>query len=188
MALSPNIYFRFGHGSPDDVSAKVRGLGGVADDSVLGDVDGSIRLLKSLPQCNGKIGVFGTCSGGRQTYLAACKLKGIDAAVNCWGGNVVQPKEKLTTKQPVAPIDYTKDLSCPLLGLFGEEDYNPTPEQVNILEEELKKYGKNYEFHRYPKAGHGFFYYNSTGYRPEQAVDGWKRLFEFFEKHLAGRS
>lgn len=184
LALSPNIYHSYGHGSPDDVTAKVRGEGGVADDSVLGDVDGSIRLLRSLPYSNGKIAVFGTCSGGRQTFLAACRLKGLDAAINCWGGGVIMTKEQLTPKRAVSPIDYTKDLSCPLLGLFGNDDKNPTPEHVNQLEEELKKYGKNYEFHRYPGAGHGFFYYPGTGYRPEAAVDGWNRIFVFLQKYL----
>jgi carboxymethylenebutenolidase len=184
LAISPNIYYRFGHGSPDDMSAKVRGSGGVPDASVVGDVEGSARFLKALPFSNGKVGVFGTCSGGRQAFLAACRTKVLDAAVNCWGGNVVVGKEKLTANQPVAPVDYTKDLSCPLLGLFGEEDQNPTPQQVSVLEEELKKHGKNYEFHMYPKAGHGFFYYYSPSYRQEQAVDGWKKLFTFFGKYL----
>lgn len=184
LAISPNIYYRFGHGSPDDVAAKVRGSGGVADESVVGDVEGSVRFLKSNPLCNGKAGVFGTCSGGRHAFLAACRLKLLDAAVDCWGGNVVTPKEKLTANQPVAPIDYAKDLSCPLLGLFGEEDQNPTPQQVGLLEQELKRYGKAYEFHMYPKAGHGFFYYDKSGYRREQAVDGWKKLFGFFGKYL----
>ncbi len=188
LAISPNIYYRFGHGSPDDMSAKVRGSGGVADSSVVGDVEASVHFLKSLPLSNGKVGVFGTCSGGRQAFLAACTLKSLDAAVDCWGGNVVTSKEKLTPKQPVAPIEFTMDLSCPLLGLFGEEDQNPTPQQVSVLEEELKKHGKNYEFHTYPKAGHGFFYYDKPTYRQEQAVDGWKKLFTFFEKHLAIQS
>ncbi len=184
LALSPNIYYRFGHGSPDDVAAKVRGSGGVADDSVVGDVEGSVRFLKSLPPSNARVGVFGTCSGGRQAFLAACRLKALDAAVDCWGGRVVMSKEELTPNYPVAPIDYTKDLSCPLLGLFGEEDANPNPQQVHLLEEELKKYGKKYEFHMYPKAGHAFFYYDKPAYRQEQAVDGWKKLFAFFEKYL----
>ncbi|TMI52183.1 dienelactone hydrolase family protein, partial [Candidatus Bathyarchaeota archaeon] len=82
------------------------------------------------------------------------------------------------------PIDYTKDLSCPLLGLFGEEDQSPTPQQVAQHEQELKKYGKTYEFHVYPKAGHGFFYYERPGYRQEQAVDGWNKVWAFFEKYL----
>ena len=95
------------------------------------------------------------------------------------------PKEDLNPKQPVAPIDYTKDLSCPLLGLFGEEDQSPSPEQVAQHEQELKKHGKNYEFHMYPNAGHGFFYYDRSAYRQEQAVDGWNKVFAFLEKHLS---
>ncbi len=185
LATSPNIYYRFGHGSPDDVAAKVRGSGGVPDDSVVGDVEGAVGLLRSLPYSNGKVGVFGTCSGGRHAFLAACRLKGLDAAVDCWGGNVVVPKEKLTPSQPVPPIEYTRDLSCPLLGLFGDEDQNPTLQQVAVLEQELKKHGKAHEFHTYPKAGHGFFYYHSPSYRQEQAVDGWKKLFAFFNKYLS---
>jgi hypothetical protein len=38
-----------------------------------------------------------------------------------WGGRVVMGKEELNTKTPVASIDMTKDLCCPLLGLFGTD-------------------------------------------------------------------
>lgn len=185
--ISPNLYFRAGHGTPEDVTAKVRAAGGVSDDQVLGDVEGAMRYLRSLPYSNGKVGVMGTCSGGRQTFLAACRVKGFDAAVECWGGGVVMTKEELSPKQPVAPIDYTKDLTCPLLGLFGNDDKRPSPEQVNQHEAELKKCGKNYEFHRYDGAGHGFFYYDRGAYRQEQAVDGWNKVFAFLEKHLSGK-
>ena len=184
LALSPNLYYRYGHGSPDDVAAKVRASGGVSDDSVLGDAEGSFRLLKSLPTSNRKVGAFGTCSGGRHAFLVACRLKGFDAAIDCWGGGVVASKDQLTPKRPVAPRDYAEDLSCPLLGLFGEEDQNPTPQHVALLKDELKKYGKTHEFHIYPGAGHGFFYYDKPSYRQEQAVDGWKKLFTFLEKYL----
>lgn len=183
-AISPNLYYRDGHGTPEDVAAKVRAGGGVPDDQVVGDVEGAMRWLRSSPSSNGKVGVFGTCSGGRHTVLVASRAKGFDAAVDCWGGRVVMSKEELTAKQPVAPIDYTKDLSCPLLGLFGEEDRGPTPEQVTQHEQALKKHGKTYEFHMYPKAGHGFFYYDRSAYRQEQAMDGWKKVFAFLEKHL----
>jgi len=94
-------------------------------------------------------------------------------------------KEEVTPKQPVAPIDYTKDLSCPLLGLFGEEDQSPSPAQVARHEQELKNHGKTCEFHMYPNAGHGFFYYDRPAYRQEQAVDGWKKVFAFLEKYLS---
>ena len=183
-AISPNLYFREGHGTAEDLGAKVRAAGGIPDDQIVGDVEGSLRYLRSLPSVNGKVGVFGTCSGGRNAFLAACRVKGFNAAVDCWGGRVVMAKEDLNPKTPVAPIDYTKDLSCPLLGLFGDEDQSPSPAQVAQHEAELKKHGKNYEFHMYPKAGHGFFYYDRSAYRQEQAVDGWNKLFAFLEKHL----
>jgi carboxymethylenebutenolidase len=184
MAISPNLYFREGHGTPEDVGAKVRSAGGIADDQMLGDVEGALRYLRALPNLSGKVGVFGTCSGGRNTFLSACRIKGFNAAVECWGGRVVAAKEELTPKQPVAPIDYTKDLSCPLIGLFGNDDKSPSPDQVNQHEAELKKHGKNYEFHRYDGAGHGFFYYDKPAYRQQQAVDGWNKVFAFLEKHL----
>jgi carboxymethylenebutenolidase len=187
LALSPNFYFRFGQGSPEDVAAKVRAAGGIEDDQAVGDAAGARDLLTSLPTCNGRVGVFGTCSGGRHAFLAACRSKGFSAVVDCWGGRVVMTPQELTPKTPVAPIEYTKDLSCPLLGLFGQEDKFPTPEQVALHEEELKKYGKNYEFHTYPNAGHGFFYYDKPMYRQEQAVDGWKKIFAFLEKNLGSQ-
>ena len=184
VAICPDLYHRAGPGAPDDVAAKVRAAGGVADDQVIGDAEGAIHYLRSLPYVNGKVGVMGSCSAGRHTYLVACRVKGVDAAVDLWGGRVVMSKEELNPKQPIAPIDYTVDLSCPLLGLFGEEDRSPTPEQVALHEQELKKHRKVYEFHMYPKAGHGFFYYDRAMYRQEQAVDGWKKVFAFFEKYL----
>ncbi len=183
-AISPDLYCRTSHGTPEDVAAQVRAAGGVPDDQVVGDVEGALRFLRALPYCSGKVGLFGTCSGGRHTVLAASLLNGFDAAVDCWGGRVVMATSDLTPRQPVAPIEYTKNLSCPLLGIFGQEDRSPTPEQVALHEEELKKHGKAYEFHMYPGAGHGFFTYDRPSYRQEQAVDGWKKVFAFLEKHL----
>jgi len=183
-AIAPNLYFRDGHGTPEDVAAKVRAGGGVPDEQVVADVAGAARWLRALPFVNGRVGVFGTCSGGRHAFLAACRTSNFDAIVDCWGGRVVMAPNELTPKQPVAPIDYTPDLACPILGLFGEEDKNPTPEQVAWLEAELKRLGKNYEFHMYPNAGHGFFYHDRPAYRQEQAVDGWAKVFDFLGRTL----
>jgi carboxymethylenebutenolidase len=183
-AISPNLYFRAGHGTAEDVAAKVRAVGGVADDQAIGDIQGAQQFLRSQPYVNGKVGVFGTCSGGRHAFLAACLVEGFDAVVDCWGGGVVMAPEDLTPKRPVSPIEYTADLVCPILGIFGDDDHSPTPEQVNVQEAELKKYGKSYEFHRYPGAGHGFFYYHRPSYRQTQAVDGWQKVFAFLEKYL----
>jgi len=94
-------------------------------------------------------------------------------------------QEDLNPMRPVSPVDYTKDLDCPLLGLFGNDDRAPTPEQVDVHEAALKEHGKVYEFHRYDGAGHGFFYYDRPqAYRAEQAVDGWNKVLDFFARKL----
>jgi carboxymethylenebutenolidase len=185
VTITPNLYFRAGHGSPEDIAAKVRGEGGIPDDQAVGDLAGAMNYLRALPYVNGKVGIFGTCSGGRHAYLAACRAQGFDAVIDCWGGNVVMAPEQLDEKRPVSPLEYTRDLSSPILGLFGNDDKNPTPEQVNQHEGELKKFNKTYEFHRYDGAGHGFFYYHSQAYRQAQAVDGWKKVFAFLGKNLS---
>jgi carboxymethylenebutenolidase len=183
-AISHNLFQRAGEGKSDDVAAKVRAEGGIPDAQAMGDTEAATKWLRAQPWIGAKVGCIGTCSGGRLSFLYACQTKSIDACVELWGGRVVMKKEELNAKTPVAPIDYTKDLSCPLLGLFGNEDAAPNPEQVNQHEAELKKHGKQYEFHRYDGAGHGFFYYDRPMYRVEQALDGWKKVWAFFEKHL----
>ena len=98
---------------------------------------------------------------------------------------MVQEEDDRPEKQPVPPIDMTPELSCPLLGLFGNDDRAPSPEQVDQHEAELKKHGKDYEFHRYDGAGHAFFNWAGQAHRPEQAADGWEKVFDFYARHLA---
>ncbi len=184
IVICPNLYSRFGHGTPEEVAARVREKGGVPDESVVGDCEAALKVLKALPNCNGKMGIIGGCSGGRHAFLIACRVKGFSALVDCWGGRVIMSKEELTPQTPVAPIDYIRDLNIPILGLFGNDDQNPSPEKVNQLEAELKKLGKNYEFHRYNGAGHAFWSYDRPAYRQEQAMDAWDKTFTFFAKYL----
>jgi carboxymethylenebutenolidase len=187
IAICANLYERAGLGNPDDVAAKVRAEGGIADAQMVGDTEGAVKWMRAQPGLNGKVGLFGSCSGGRHAFIYACQRKDVDACVELWGGRVVMAKEELNAKTPVAPIDLTKDLSCPLLGIFGNEDRAPSPEQVNLHEEKLKKHGKAYEFYRYDGAGHGIFYYHRPIYRVEQALDGWGKVFAFLGKHLGGK-
>lgn len=185
IAISPDLYCRFGHGAADDVAARVRAEGDVSDTQVVADGQGAIDFVRALPTHNGKLGAMGTCSGGRHAYIAACTATGIDAVVDCWGGRVVMAPEDLNDSYPVAPIDLTPDLSCPVLGLFGNDDRAPSPDEVDQHEERLRALGKDYEFHRYDDAGHGFFYYDRpAAYRAAQAQDGWQKVWAFLERHL----
>jgi len=184
VVACPDIYERFGHGSPAEVSQAAVKAGHVPDETVMGDCAGALRYLTDQPYSNGRVGVTGMCSGGRHAFLAACRVPGLAAAVECWGGGVVMAPDQLTPARPVAPIDLTASLGCPLLGIFGNDDVAPSPDQVDQHEAELMRCGKTYVFHRYDGAGHAFWNYTRDAYRPEAAMDSWNKALAFFETHL----
>jgi carboxymethylenebutenolidase len=183
-ALVPNLFRKFGPGTPDEVAAAARAAGGVADDDVIADATAALAWLKSQPTSNGKVGIIGSCSAGRHAVLVASRVPGFDAVVDLWGARVVATPDQLTPKQPVAPIDYIPNLNAPILGLFGNEDTSPSPAEVDQLEAALQQNNKTYQFQRYDGAGHGFFYYDRPLYRQQQAMDGWAKVFTFFDQYL----
>jgi carboxymethylenebutenolidase len=184
LAICPNLYHREAPGAdPDDAAATARAQGGVPDARLIGDVDGAASHLRSLGSSNGKVATIGYCSGGRQSFLAACSLS-IDAAVDCYGAFVTRPTPEglPMTLSPI--VDLAPSLSCPLLGLFGADDQYPSPEEVGELEKALTDAGKEFEFHSYEGAGHAFFAVDRPSYRPEAAKDGWERIWAFFDRTL----
>jgi carboxymethylenebutenolidase len=184
-ALMPNLYFRDAPGAdPDDAAAVARAKGGVPDEQLVGDVGGAADHLRALPGANGKAGVIGYCSGGRQSFLSACSLE-LEAAVDCYGAFVVNtPPEGAPLK--VGPVvGLAKDLSCPVLGLFGADDTFPAPDETAELSRVLDELGKPHEFHTYEGAGHAFFAVNRPAYRPEAANDGWAKIWDFYGRYLA---
>jgi carboxymethylenebutenolidase len=72
-----------------------------------------------------------------------------------------------------------------VLGIFGNEDQGPSPEDVNDYEAALKDAGVPHEFHRYDGAGHGFQdFHDSDRYRKEQSEDAWSKAIAFLDRHL----
>jgi carboxymethylenebutenolidase len=185
LAVCPNLYSRDApEMTPEEASALMRSRGGVPDERLVGDVEGAARYLRSQPSSNNKVGVIGFCSGGRQAFLAACSLE-LDAAVDCYGAFVVNPPPEGMPLKATPLVHLAGNLSCPLMGLFGVEDQNPSPEETAALEEVLAEHGKTFEFHTYANAGHAFFAVDRPNYRPEAAKEGWKLIWSFFERNLA---
>ena len=106
----------------------------------------------------------------------------IKAAAVFYGGRILQP---LGGDGP-SPLEQTANISSPVLGLFGEDDQNPTPADVATIDAELSKYGKEHEFHMYPGCGHGFHCNARDSYRPESARDAWGKTIAWFDAHLKG--
>jgi carboxymethylenebutenolidase len=186
LAIMPNLHLRAGgfDVAPDDAAAATRAAGGVPDDQMLGDLKGAVDYIRAQQDSNQKVGVIGYCSGGRQSFVAACSLD-VDAAVDCYGAFVVREVPDAVKMNLKPALHLGENLRCPLLGLFGNEDQFPSPEEVDELEAELKRLGKEYEFHRFDGAGHGFFGWDRDSYRPAAAVQGWKTIFDFYGRHLS---
>jgi carboxymethylenebutenolidase len=184
--ICPNLYWRDAPGAaPDDAAATARAQGGVPDERLIGDVAGAAEYLRGLPGSNGKVGVIGYCSGGRQSVLAACNLN-LDAAVDCYGAFVVGTPPDGFPLKVTNLVGQLPKLHAPLLGLFGKEDSHPTPEQVAELDEILTANDKPHEFHSYDDAGHAFFSVDRPSYRVAAANDGWERIEAFYTTHLGG--
>jgi carboxymethylenebutenolidase len=183
-AVCPNLYWRVApNADSDDAAATARAQGGKDDDELVGDVAGAAAYLRELTNSNGKVGVIGYCSGGRQSFLASTAVD-LDAAVVCYGAFIAgTPPEGFPLQ--VAPIvDRAPQVSCPILGLFGDEDQYPTPAHVAEIDAALNAAGKDHEFHSYPGAGHAFFSVDRPAYRAEAAIDGWKKIWDFYGRHL----
>jgi carboxymethylenebutenolidase len=128
-----------------------------------------------------RLGMVGHCWGGRVAWLGACHLKGLSACAVFYGGRI---KLALGDGNPTA-ISLAPRISCPVAGFFGNDDANPTPEDVDDYETALIDAGVDYEFHRYEGAGHAFQNFPTPDrYRHEQSEDAWVRLLKFLETNL----
>lgn len=178
LAAAPELYHRDGPHCRDDGPTRRARL---RDDNIIKDVGAAVDFLRHHPSVAGqKIGIIGFCMGGRVAYLMAAANPHLDAAVSYYGGNIF-----LSWGDGPAPFDRTAEIRCPILCHFGEEDQNPSPEDMKRLDAELTKHGKLYELYSYPDAGHAFMNKRSPSYRAHADEASWPRTLDFFARHLA---
>jgi carboxymethylenebutenolidase len=183
LAFAPDLYSR--EGAPDlpDMESVFRWLRELPDRRVLADLQAAVDMLRERADVRpGNVGILGFCMGGQYALMAACQVKGLAACVSWYG---MLRYAETDEKKPVSPLDLVQDLSCPYLGLFGEEDALIPLADVAELQSCLERSGKQFDIHTYAGAGHAFF--NDTrhdAYRPAAAADSWKRALAFFRSHL----
>jgi len=140
----------------------------------IAEIVAAARFLLARDDVRGpKVGVVGFCMGGALSLLSACESDLFGAAVVFYGRNP-------------DPIERVRSLHCPLLGLYGELDQAIPPSEVERLRAALTAAGKEFELHIYPGAPHAFFNDTRASYRPEAAIDAWRRTLAFLRRHLAG--
>jgi carboxymethylenebutenolidase len=178
-AVAPDMYYRDGIGCRDPAPTRRARL---RDASVITDVNATVDFFKGQQGVDGaRLGILGFCMGGRVTYLMAAANPSFKAAVMYYGGGIFR-----SWGDAPSPFERTAEIHCPTMGHFGEEDENPSPEDVQKLAAELTAHSKVHEFHSYTGAGHAFMNKSRDTYRQHAADLSWPRTIGFFTKHLAG--
>lgn len=177
VGIAPDLYHRDGPDCQDDGPTRRARL---RDVSVIQDVNATVDFLKAHDAVDGeRLGIVGFCMGGRVAYLMAAANSSFKAAAAYYGGNIMVP-----WGDGPAPFDRTVEIHCPLIGLFGEADANPSPDDMRKLDAELTKHGKVHEFHSYPGANHAFMNARGERYHAAAAQDSWPKTLAFFDKYL----
>jgi carboxymethylenebutenolidase len=178
VGTAPDLYHRDGPDCKDDGPTRRARL---RDTAVIEDVNATVEFLKTHRSVDlGGIGIVGFCMGGRVAYLMAAANASLKAAVVYYGGNIMK-----SWGDGATAFERTAEISCPVLGHFGEEDQNPSPEDMRKLDAELSKYGKIYEFHSYARAGHAFMNKEANSYRADADAASWPRTLDFFSRYLS---
>jgi carboxymethylenebutenolidase len=178
VGVAPDLYHRDGPDCQDDGPTRRARL---QDVNVINDVNATVNFLQGHRLVDGeRLGIVGFCMGGRVAYLMAAANPHFKAAVAYYGGNIMR-----SWGDGPSPFDRTAEIHCPLLGLFGEADANPSPADMRQLDAELTKHGKVHEFHAYPGADHAFMNARGARYHAEADRDSWPKALAFFAKYLS---
>jgi carboxymethylenebutenolidase len=171
--LAPNFFVRAAEPPPKDTSdmeALRRAASSIPNDVAIKDMQAGLDYLKTVKNVLPRLASIGFCMGGGYSYQIATHTQDLSGAVIFYGRT---------------PLELVPQVSCPLLGNFGELDSGIPPAQVKAFEEALKKAGKTADIKIYPGAKHGFF--NDTrpeAYNAEAAADAWERTISFFRGKL----
>jgi carboxymethylenebutenolidase len=166
-AIAPQVFDRFARDfesgySPDEI-AHARGLlGSLNWDNMMKDIEAALANLKGA----GPIGIVGYCMGGTATFLAACRVPGLSAAVAYYGGQIA----RFAGEKP----------KCPLQMHFGEKDESipmPTVEEIKTKQPQAEAYV-------YPGAPHGFSCDERASFRKEASDLAWQRTLEFLKTNM----
>ena len=143
-------------------------------------MNATVAHLKTLRMTVAPLGITGFCNGGRITYLMACVNPEFKAAAVFYGSSIFR-----SLGEGPSPFERSSGIQCPLIGFFGAEDTNPSPDDVKKIDAELTRLGKWHEFHTYNNTGHAFQnFWLPERYRERAARASWGEMLAFFTEVL----
>ena len=159
----------------------------LSDEEVLMDIDAVVAYLRALPEVDAsKIAMSGVCQTGRQPMLVAAKRDYLSVAVVLYGA--VYPDDWNSHPLRPEPIDkILEQISCPIVGIFGELDNLVPRDNVLRMFSVLAQAKKSFDIRIYPDAPHGFFNDTMPGrFRRAQTEAAWKQITSFLNSVFRG--
>lgn len=167
LAVAPHLYHReSAEDSDDDALAALSGA------TVLEDCDAAFAWLADRGIGADRIGVVGFGLGGAVALVVAASRQ-IGAAVTVAGGGI---EERLSEGLPTL-LEAAPSLTCPWLGLYGEEDDAIPLAQVEALREAAVTSEVATNVVTYAGVGHRFD-------TEESNSEALQRVFNWFDSHL----
>lgn len=185
VAASPELYARTG-APGHDFEVVLPAMFGLPDSQIVGDVESAADYLRGLANTSDKVALTGFCMGGRATTLTAFSSSKFDAAIPCWGGfiNKATFEDDTTDSRPTPPAAMAGNLSCPIFIVGGGDDENPSPAELQGLNDTLEAAGKDTRIKIYDGAGHAFLADYRDSYNEQKAHELWADIQEFLAEKL----
>ncbi len=118
------------------------------------------------------IAVIGFCFGGTYCFALSMSEKNLKASIPFYG------------RFPSQNFDDIKNINCPTLAFYGEQD-TELVSSIPPIKEKMSQYNKSFEYIIYPDCGHAFFNDQNHGlYNEKAAKDAWNKTLKFLEENL----
>ena len=168
VAIAPALFDRvekgieLGYNETDfGIGRETRGK--ITDDWIIADI-GAVQEVASA----GKVSVIGFCFGGYATYVAACKVDGVSAAMPFYGGGIAA---RVGDMQP----------KCPTQFHFGDKDAAIPLDDLQKIKDALQ----DSPMYVYDDSGHGFTCDDRDSYNEGATQRAMARALGWMSEHAA---
>lgn len=177
VAATPHLHHRRPEG--EDTRDSIKNLD---DNQIVADLNATVAMLQGMDSVDsGRMAIAGHCMGGRVSFLGAASIEAFKCNAAYYSGNMF----KVMGSGDAPPFEKLVNLRGPVIGFFGKDDENPSPDDVARIDAKLTELGIAHEFHSYDGAGHAFQNFtNPAGYRAAATEDSFAKTIAWLGKNL----
>ncbi len=160
----------------------------LSDTDIISYMSDSVDFLLANPRVDSsRLVAMGVCQSGSYPLLLNSARKEISANIVVYGG-AQQAEYSATAPRRIEPYEQIVGrISAPVLGIWGEDDFVVSIDDVRRLRGILEDHRKSYEFALFRGMPHGWMNDTMPGrYRPQETAMAWKLILDFISRVHGG--